>query len=85
MNNNLETDPLLTDSAVLESVTEPSGGIGSDLEVTEGGTSVTTSVTLLQPLKYLHRLKTFVVKKGVPDTLFKSTDEIELYIRFHVL
>jgi hypothetical protein len=52
----------------------------------EEDTSVTISVTLLQTLERLDKLKTFVMKhEGLPYTLFKSMDEIDKHVIFHVL
>jgi hypothetical protein len=50
----------------------------------EEDASVTTSVTL-EASECVDKLKTFEVKQeGVPDTLFKSIDEIKKYVKFHV-
>jgi hypothetical protein len=73
------------DSAILESVNEPSGEIKNDSEDEEGDTIVTTSLTLLGESESLGKLKTFVVKqKGVPDALFKSIDEVEKCVNFQI-
>jgi hypothetical protein len=85
VDNNLETEPLLLYSAVLESLIGPSGEIRSDSEDEEEDTNVMTSVTLLEASECSDKLKTFVVKhEGVPGTLFKSNDKIKKYVKFHI-